>query len=289
MSGLNIPIIIDKKAKLQKPINNRPGYDMKYIKSYIYKYFGINDYQQFFDKLFEIERQYDTLSVIRPNETPQQWAIRVRIPLQELVSEKKRSVYHIHYLYGGFGNSKLVNHDYYRPRIYETHMAICLDCWKLIQVNDVKPKKVYASAIYRYIEKIEPADLIKYHWDHECNNPKSQDGYARIIQTAYRRFKERVPSNARLAWLSLPNDNIPDDKKFLGLTTCKVKNPQTRDQFNQWRAEQIAMYERCNSPQMLSYFYNSKYEEYYIPYDWIGRKKNQLRDRFSKRLQQLEV
>jgi len=125
------------KAKSRKLINNRPGYDMKYIKSYIYKYFGINDYQQFFDKLFEIERQYDTLSVIRPNETPQQWAIRVRVPLQELVSEKKRSVYHVHCLYGGFGNSKLVDHDYYRPRIHKTHMAICLDCWKLIQVNDV--------------------------------------------------------------------------------------------------------------------------------------------------------
>src|SRR6185369_872453 len=82
-------------------------------------------------------------------------------------------------------------------------MAICLDCWKLIQVNDVKPKKVYASALHRYIEKIEPADLMKYHWDHECNNPKSQDGYAQIIQTAYCRFKERVPSNACLAWLSI--------------------------------------------------------------------------------------
>jgi len=215
---------------------------MKYIESYIYKYFGINDYQQFFDKLFEIERQYDTLSVIRPNETPQQWAIRVRVPLQELVSEKKRSVYHVHCLYGGFGNSKLLNHDYYRPRIHKTHMAICLDCWKLIQVNDVKPKKVYASAIYRYIEKIEPADLMKYHWDHECNNPKSQDGYARIIQTAYRRFKERVPSNARLAWNSLPNDNTPDDGKFLGLTRRKVKNPQTREQFNQWRTKWIELY-----------------------------------------------
>ena len=66
MSGFNIPIIIDKKTKLQKPINNRPGYDMKYIEAYIYRYCGINNYQQFFDKLFEIERQYDTLSVIQP-------------------------------------------------------------------------------------------------------------------------------------------------------------------------------------------------------------------------------
>ena len=100
---------------------------MKYVVSYIYNYCGINDLQRFFDELFETERQYDILSVIRPFETLKQWAIRVRVPLQELVSEKKRSVYHVHCLYGGFGNSKLVNHDYYRPRIHKANVAICLD------------------------------------------------------------------------------------------------------------------------------------------------------------------
>ncbi|CAG8788126.1 17167_t:CDS:1, partial [Racocetra fulgida] len=62
MPCLIIPTIIDKKAKLQKLINNRPGYDMKYVNSYILNYYGINDYQQFFEELFETERQYDTLS-----------------------------------------------------------------------------------------------------------------------------------------------------------------------------------------------------------------------------------
>ncbi|CAG8816560.1 26520_t:CDS:1, partial [Dentiscutata erythropus] len=66
----------------------------------------------------------------------------------------------------------------------------------------------------------------------ECSKSKTKNGSARIIQSVWRRFKEREPSNARLVWLSLPNDNIPDDKKFLDLTSCKVKNPQTRDQFN---------------------------------------------------------
>ena len=51
MSGINISIIIDKKAKSQKLINNRPGYDMKYVVSYIYNYCGINDYQRYFDDL----------------------------------------------------------------------------------------------------------------------------------------------------------------------------------------------------------------------------------------------
>ncbi|RIB03539.1 hypothetical protein C2G38_2224775 [Gigaspora rosea] len=168
MLSISIFIIIDKKAKSQKPINNKPGYDMKYINSYIYKYCSINDYQRFFDELFETERRYDTLSVIKPYKTLVQWAIRVRVPLQELVSEKKKSVYHVHSLFGAF-----------------------------------------------------------------------------------------------------------EDEKFLGLTYYKVKNPQTRDQFNQWNTEKIAIYRRCN-PNMVSYFINNKYKEYYIPYDWISRKKIQL-------------
>src|SRR6185436_2484349 len=106
MSGLNISIIIDKKAKSQKLINNRPGYDMEYVVSYVYNYCGINDYQRFFDDLYETEKRYDTLSVIRPFETLKQWAIRVRVPLQELVSEGKRSVYHVHALFLGFGKGK---------------------------------------------------------------------------------------------------------------------------------------------------------------------------------------
>ena len=195
MSGFTIPTIIDKKAKSQKLINNRPGYDMKYVINYVYNYCGINDYQQFFDELFETERKYDTLSVIRPNETPQQWAIRVRVPLQELVSEKKWSVYHVCCLYASFGKGKLVDYDYYRPKIHKTRMAICLNCWQLIQINDVKPKKVYANAIYRYIEKLEPADLMKQHWDYSCSKAKTRDGSARIIQNAWRRFKERDLSN----------------------------------------------------------------------------------------------
>ena len=35
MSGLTITTIIDKKAKSWKLINNRPGYDMKYIVIYL--------------------------------------------------------------------------------------------------------------------------------------------------------------------------------------------------------------------------------------------------------------
>src|SRR4051794_27987454 len=41
MSGVIITTIIDKKVKSVKLINNHPGYDMKYIESYIYNYCGI--------------------------------------------------------------------------------------------------------------------------------------------------------------------------------------------------------------------------------------------------------
>ncbi|RIB05473.1 hypothetical protein C2G38_2219562 [Gigaspora rosea] len=103
----------------------------------------------------------------------------------------------------------------------------------------------------KYVEIIEAGNLIQEHWKTKCS--KSQDRYARKIQYVYREFRKRTPTNAWLAWLSLPNDNIPEDEKFL----------------------KIAMYRRCN-PNMVSYFINNKYEEYYISYDWIDRKKIQL-------------
>ena len=78
------------------------------------------------------------------------------------------------------------------------------------------------------------------------------------------------------------NDGTSDDEKFLGLTRRKVKNPQTREQFNQWRTKWIELYK--NDPMMRSSIINRQYEEYYIPVNWIDSKKSQLQVRFRKRL-----
>ncbi|CAG8557615.1 10027_t:CDS:2 [Cetraspora pellucida] len=197
LRNLVILIVIDKKnRRLPKPFNNCPGYNLKYVESYINKYCGINNYQQFFDELFETERRYDILSVIKPYETPIQWAIWVRVPLQELVSERKRSDYHTHALFLAFG-----------------------------KVNDEKPKKIYANAIYRYIERLEPADLMKQHWDYSYSKAKTRDGL-----------------------LSLLNNNTLKEEKFLGLIPHKVKNPISLDQIkmclNKEYGEYIKKYNR---------------------------------------------
>ncbi|CAG8513676.1 22718_t:CDS:2 [Cetraspora pellucida] len=166
MSNLVIPIVIDKKnRRLLKPFNNHPG-------------------------------RYDTLSVIKPSKTPVQWAIRVKVLLQELVSERKRSIYHTHALFLAFG-------------------------------------------------------------------------------------KERDPSNAQLAWLSLPNNNTPKEVKFLGLTPHKVKNPIFLDQIKMCLNKEYGKYiKKYNRLPYIAEFKISRYQEYIIPYNWIDRKKNQLWNRF---------
>nr|CAG8634095.1 7928_t:CDS:2 [Entrophospora candida] len=230
MSGFDITIILDKKDRtLPKPINNRPGYDLKYIESYIRNYFGY--YTDPFKPLFDSERLYDKLSIMKQGENPNQWVVRVRANLQYLLSEKKYSVYHRYCLFASFGKEKLINFDYYRPSIHRSRMAICLGCMKLTQT--------------------------------------------------WRNYKKRPESLASQIWNVVKNDNTLNDKKFLGLTSYKVKYPQTRNQFNLWIAEMIAMYRRDN-PDMLCFFLNRNYEEYYIPYDWIGDKKYQLHDRLHK-------
>jgi len=280
MSGFDIATIIDKKDKtLPKPYINRPGFDMKYAVSYILHYGGT--YANKLNQIFDNERLFDTLSTIKQNETPVQWAIRVRIPLQNLLSAGKFSVYHRYCLFMSYGKGKFVNFNYYRPRIHKSHMAICFDCWKLIKIDDVNPKKLFHFTRQRYVDYLEPKDLMQEHWDYECNKPKTNFGKARIIQIAYRNYKNRPESLATQAWNAMRNDGISDEK-FLGLTRRKVKNPQTREQFNQWRSKWIEIYK--NDPMMRSSIINRQYEEYYIPVNWIDSKKSQLRVRFRKRL-----
>src|SRR6185312_2571142 len=120
------------------------------------------------------------------------------------------------------------------------------------------------------------------HWNHECNKPKTDFGKVRIIQMAYRNYKNRPESLATQAWNAMRNDGTSNDEKFLGLTRRKVKNPQTQEQFNQWRTKWIEIYK--NDPMMRSSIINKQYEEYYIPDNWISSKKSQLQVRFRKRL-----
>ena len=56
--------------------------------------------------------------------------------LQELINEKKGSFYHRYCLFSSFGKGRLVNFDYYRPRIHKTHMMICFDC-EIIEPKDL--------------------------------------------------------------------------------------------------------------------------------------------------------
>nr|CAG8534293.1 13732_t:CDS:2 [Entrophospora candida] len=83
MSGLDIDITIilgNKQRPLPKPFNNRPGYDMKYFVSHINNYHPI----YYVEKIFDIERSYDNLSIVKRDEKLIQWAVRVRINLQDL-------------------------------------------------------------------------------------------------------------------------------------------------------------------------------------------------------------
>ncbi|RIB04476.1 hypothetical protein C2G38_677534 [Gigaspora rosea] len=72
------------------------------------------------------------------------------------------------------------------------------------------------------------------------------------------------------------NDGTPDEKKFLGVILRKIKNPYTRQQHDLRSAKIIAMINK-------GYNYPSpgEYKEYYLPNNWIERKKEQLNNRLS--------
>src|SRR5215204_992948 len=136
MPGAMVKIILDNiyNKTVPKPINLRPGYDMEYVfncrpQTDNYRY----------EKVVEIEKQYDYLSIIRPHETPQQWANRVRGSLQELLSSREYSLYHVYSLFASFGQVEsktyYVNDElyedyfgYHRPSVHKSQMAICFKC-----------------------------------------------------------------------------------------------------------------------------------------------------------------
>jgi len=57
------------------------------------------------------------------------------------------------YLFASFGQdyqSKDIPYNYRKPSIHKSKMAICFDCWKLVKITDVVPKKIYFSRWHRY-------------------------------------------------------------------------------------------------------------------------------------------
>ena len=77
MSGQSVTIILDEwfNKIVPKPINNRPGYDMKYVNAYIGNYcYGTN-----INKIIKIEREYDILSVVKPGQSLIAWVVKARI------------------------------------------------------------------------------------------------------------------------------------------------------------------------------------------------------------------
>ncbi|RHZ72256.1 hypothetical protein Glove_243g12 [Diversispora epigaea] len=176
----------------------------------INKRFAITGKHNVLNRIIDAERPYDSISMIFEGETPIQWTCHVRIAFQDLIDGT----------------------------------AICFHCIKLMHIN------------VNLGLKASQFDLMKDHYDYECSRSQSvydssrsrtKFGCARVVQRLWRNFREREPSDAQLAWNSLSNDNIPDNKKFLGLTRCKVKNTRTREQFNQWRTKWITMYKQNNS------------------------------------------
>ncbi|CAB5371428.1 unnamed protein product [Rhizophagus irregularis] len=180
MPGAMVKIILDKiyNKTVPKPINLRPGYDMEHV------FNGPQTDEYRYEKVVEIEKQYDYLSIIRPHETPQQWADRIRGSLQELLSKREYSVYHVYCLFASFGQLKSktfnVNGElfedhfrYRRPSVHKSQMAICFKCWKLVKITEVEPRKVYYSGWGRWAYEVESEDLMKNHWNYSCFKAKT--------------------------------------------------------------------------------------------------------------------
>jgi hypothetical protein len=223
MPGAMVKIILDKiyNKTVPKPINLRPGYDMEHV---------FNSYHQTdnfrYEKVVEIEKQYDYLSIIRPHETPQQWANRVRGSLQELLSKRGYSLYHVYCLFASFGQLKsktfYVNGElfedhfrYRRSSVHKSQMAICFKCWKLVKITEVEPRKEYYSGWGRWAYEVVSKDLMKDHWNNSCS---------KVIIPNTPNFEPACISPARKEMVSPSNCKSNTSEIFISSRYAKQNN-----------------------------------------------------------------
>jgi hypothetical protein len=134
---MSITIILDKiyNKSVPKPTSLRPGYDIEYSKAYCHDIYSIDQ----IEKMVEMEKLYDNLSIIRSYETSQEWVIRVKATMQTLIAKGYRSFYHVFCLFRSFGQGvtntcynnwtgRELPISYHRPSVHKSQMAICFKC-----------------------------------------------------------------------------------------------------------------------------------------------------------------
>ncbi|CAI2182587.1 9981_t:CDS:2 [Funneliformis geosporum] len=90
-SAIGVKMIIDKKEwRLTKPVSNRPGYDMEYYRVYLRNYFSSMNIKKFLDN----EKLYDSLSIMRKEESLMQWDYELKLTFN-LYCRKKNIAYTI--------------------------------------------------------------------------------------------------------------------------------------------------------------------------------------------------
>src|ERR1044072_882184 len=236
MPGAMVTIILDKiyNKSVPRPINLRPGYDMEHVFNYRSQ---TDNYR--YEKVVEIEKQYDHLSIIRPHETPQQWANRIRGSLQELLSKQEYSLYHVYCLFASFGQVVFTTYyingelcgtpfDYRRPSVHKSQMAICFKCWKLVKITEVEPKKEYYSGWGRWGYEVESKDLMKNHWNYSCFKAETTTIAENTMPSAPNFEPAYIPPSRQemISPTSYQSLNCRSDTGKLFISSLHVKQPK---------------------------------------------------------------
>ncbi|CAG8539418.1 13673_t:CDS:2 [Cetraspora pellucida] len=95
---------------------------------------------------------------------------------------------------------------------------------------------------------------------------------AKVIQQAWRAFKLRPKTWAKLVWNIVRNDGTSDKKKFLGITSRDIRIPDDR---YVWYINRKIL-----AKDVPAYHQNCLYDHYTL-YKWAEKKRNQLRERLN--------
>src|SRR5581483_8145623 len=242
------------------------------------------------------------------DETPKMWCSRIRVPFRKLIKynptffSKNEYIHMTQRLYedGKFGPGRRTFHIYCTvcdslvficdntEECADKHLNECIAkieerriayyrsiLWKR-KINralssEEEVKRVYYYIYFRYKK------LYEYFDGHATYGVKEKIAHrfinsAIVIQRAWRAFKLGPETWAKRVWNMVKNDNIPDEKKYLGITPRGIRIPDDRyvNYFGQRILARDVPAHHQNEPRLRELYYH------YTPHDWAEKKKYQL-------------
>ncbi|CAG8647691.1 7146_t:CDS:2 [Cetraspora pellucida] len=164
------------------------------------------------------------------------WCSRIRYPFRTLLENNPKYFSKNGFIYMTERSRDRDLHNHLKKCITEKHLAYSKAVWKNERVSSRKSVSLLSpdeiEKIYQTYWVMYSKGLAHYSYDYLYEGRKRIVNHlinnAKVIQRAWRAFKLRPKTWAKLVWNIVRNDDTPDEKKFLGITSRDIRISDNR-------------------------------------------------------------